>query len=134
MKTLTLCAALTAPAVAQISNPSATPASVSGCAAVVSTTAVCTTCVTAACVVQATVTAGCGDCDANPPTVYRGFPCEEGCGNIGCETKYKVVTASDGVCGATTPGPGATPTGEPTGPSSSSSTAGAARMRPFRLW
>ncbi|KAG7287203.1 hypothetical protein NEMBOFW57_006708 [Staphylotrichum longicolle] len=71
-------------------------ASVSGCPAVVSTTMICSTCMTAACVVPATIVAGCGSCPATPPTIYRGFPCDQGCSNLGpCKTIYEIVTASD---------------------------------------
>lgn len=151
--------------------------SVSGCAAVVSTTDVCTTCMTVACVVPATITAGCGDCGESPPTIYRSFPCDEGCNNLGCKTVYSIVTATtDSDCelfpspsptisssssrsvpvssgpddgdvesstGTASPTP--TPTQDPENPTgsdeatdvvteTSASTAGAARMMPFRLW
>ncbi|KAK4032697.1 hypothetical protein C8A01DRAFT_20258, partial [Parachaetomium inaequale] len=131
------------PALAQEgTESSASILSVSGCAAVVSTTDICTTCVTAACVVPATITAGCGGCGDAPPTVYRSFPCDQGCDNIGCKTVYSVVTATESVCAAS---PSPTPTGGPDGSASGSgneavtsatsvSTAGAARVRPFRLW
>ncbi|KAL2171528.1 hypothetical protein VTG60DRAFT_2696 [Thermothelomyces hinnuleus] len=76
---------------------SASIVSVSGCAAVVSTTDICSTCLAAACVVPATITAGYGDCPESPPTVYRSFPCDEGCYNIGCRTVYSVVTATGSV-------------------------------------
>jgi len=57
---------------------------------------ICSTCATAACVVPATITAGCGSCPAVPPTVYRSFPCDQGCSNLGpCKTLYEIVTASD---------------------------------------
>ena len=57
---------------------------------------ICSTCATAACVVPATITAGCGSCPATPPTVYRSFPCDQGCSNLGpCKTLYEIVTASD---------------------------------------
>jgi hypothetical protein len=64
----------------------------------VSTTDVCSTCVTAACVVPATVTAGCGTCADTAPTIFRSFPCDEGCDNLGCKTVYEVVTATDNAC------------------------------------
>ncbi|KAL2165026.1 hypothetical protein VTH06DRAFT_322 [Thermothelomyces fergusii] len=132
-----------APAIAQ-ETTSASIVSVSGCAAVVSTTDICSTCVAAACVVPVTITAGCGGCPESPPTVYRSFPCDEGCDNLGgCRTVYSVVTATGGVC---TAAPTATPSQDPENPadgddpaeSASSatrvSTAGAARIVPVRVW
>ncbi|KAH6632508.1 hypothetical protein F5144DRAFT_593245 [Chaetomium tenue] len=113
--------------------------SVSGCAAVVSTTDVCSTCVTMECIALATITAGCGSCGETPPTIYRSFPCDEGCDNIGCKTLFSVVTATDNEC-ATGAGPTPAPSQDPnqsTGggePATSASTAGAARVMPFRLW
>lgn len=51
---------------------------------------------TAACVAPATIVAGCGSCPATPPTIYRAFPCDQGCSNLGpCKTVYEIVTASD---------------------------------------
>ncbi|KAK3307175.1 uncharacterized protein B0T15DRAFT_501728 [Chaetomium strumarium] len=93
---------LAAPALSQ-SGTIATLESVSGCAAVVSTTAICSTCMTVDCVVPATITAGCGTCPDTPPTIYRSYGCDEGCGAEGlggCKTVYSVVTASgdDGEC------------------------------------
>ncbi|KAL2196947.1 hypothetical protein P885DRAFT_60942 [Corynascus similis CBS 632.67] len=140
--TLATCMALVAQAVAQQSS-AVSIVSVSGCAAVVSTTDVCTTCMTVACVVPATITAGCGDCGESPPTIYRSFPCDEGCNNLGCKTVYSIVTATtDSDCTAS---PTPTPTQDPENPTgsdeatdvvteTSASTAGAARMMPFRLW
>ncbi|KAL2177787.1 uncharacterized protein P884DRAFT_199726 [Thermothelomyces heterothallicus CBS 202.75] len=131
-----------APAIAQEAM-SASIVSVLGCPAVVSTTDVCSTCVAAACVVPATITAGCGDCPESPPTVYRSFPCEEGCNNIGCRTVYSVVTATGSVCpAAPTPTPSQDPDNpadgdDPTEPATlatTASTAGAARLMPCRLW
>ncbi|KAK4155879.1 hypothetical protein C8A00DRAFT_13135 [Chaetomidium leptoderma] len=116
------------PVMSQLSE-SASIESVSGCAAVVSTTDICTTCVTAACVIEATVTAGCGGCAATAPTIYHSFPCDQGCGGLGCKTIYNVVTATDSVCTA-----GPTPTQGDSASSTSVSTAGAARVMPFRLW
>ncbi|EAQ87434.1 hypothetical protein CHGG_04053 [Chaetomium globosum CBS 148.51] len=113
--------------------------SVSGCAAVVSTTNVCSTCVTMECVAPATITAGCGSCDETPPTIYRSFPCDQGCDNIGCKTVFSVETATDGEC-ASGASPTPTPSPDPNqstgggGPTTSASTAGAARAMPFRLW
>lgn len=73
--------------------------SVSGCAAVVSTTSVCPTCVTLQCIVQATVTAGCDSCPVTAvPTIYREYPCEGPCPD-GCRTDYTVLTAEADMCG-----------------------------------
>ena len=53
---------------------------------------------TAACVLEATITAGCDGCSDVPPTVYRSFPCDQGCTSLGCKTVYTVVTASGSAC------------------------------------
>ena len=53
---------------------------------------------TAACVYEATITAGCDGCSDVPPTVYRSFPCDQGCTSLGCKTVYTVVTASGSAC------------------------------------
>ncbi len=71
---------------------------VSGCAAVVSTTNVCTTCMTADCVYEATITAGCDGCSDVPPTVYKSFPCDQGCSGLGCKTVFSVMTVTGGAC------------------------------------
>ncbi|KAL2121343.1 hypothetical protein VTJ04DRAFT_5370 [Mycothermus thermophilus] len=96
--------------------------SVSGCAAVVSTTSVCPTCVTLQCIVQATVTAGCDSCPVTAvPTIYREYPCEGPCPD-GCRTDYTVLTAEADMCGdaganiTPTPTDGETPTTESTVP------------------
>ncbi|KXX72835.1 hypothetical protein MMYC01_210620 [Madurella mycetomatis] len=87
--------ALASPGFSQL-TASPTIESVSGCAAVVSTTLVCSTCATLQCVTPVTITAGCGTCPDTPPTVYRGYPCEEGCSGLGgCRPVYTVVTAGD---------------------------------------
>lgn len=64
----------------------------------VSTTDICLTCVTMACVAPATITAGCSGCGETPPTIYRSFPCDQGCDNIGCKTVFSIVTATDNEC------------------------------------
>ncbi|KAK3294169.1 uncharacterized protein B0H64DRAFT_374990 [Chaetomium fimeti] len=141
-KSLAACVALAGSALSQSGGiGSVSIESVSGCAAVVSTTHICSTCVTMACVVPATVTAGCDGCGETPPTIYRSFPCDEGCDNIGCQTIYSVATATDNECATGGAGPTPTPTQDPgastTGgnePTTSASTAGAARVMPFRLW
>ncbi|KAK3379656.1 hypothetical protein B0T24DRAFT_612568 [Lasiosphaeria ovina] len=124
--------------------------SVSGCAAVVSTTDICSTCFTADCVILATITVNtnCG-CPATPATIYSSHPCALGCGGLGCGTAYTVVTAT-GIegCGVTAIGPNptqATTTGggpnnttlvTPTKPPATAviSSAGAGRLTPFNLW
>ncbi|KAK3389267.1 hypothetical protein B0H63DRAFT_463296 [Podospora didyma] len=91
--------------------------SVSGCAAVVSTTDICSTCFTADCVVLATITVNtdCG-CPATPVTIYSSHPCDLGCDGLGCGTAYTVVTTSGaGACtqSASPPSASATTTGAP---------------------
>ncbi|KAK4233347.1 hypothetical protein C8A03DRAFT_38946 [Achaetomium macrosporum] len=165
-KFLTTCVAVAAQALCQ-GTETVSLESVSGCAAVVSTTAICSTCMTIDCVVPATITAGCGSCPDTPPTIYRSFPCDQGCSNLGgCKTVYSVVTASDNECDGSSPttptasettgsasdGNGSTRTRTqsetevtalPSGTASNGSdeqvtatvsTAGAARLRPFRFW
>ncbi|KAK4110375.1 hypothetical protein N656DRAFT_292227 [Canariomyces notabilis] len=89
--------ALAAPSLSQGITATPTIESVSGCPAVVSTTHVCSTCMTIQCVASVTITAGCGTCPASPPTIYRGYPCEEGCSALtGCKPVYTVVTAAAG--------------------------------------
>ncbi|KAL2258517.1 hypothetical protein VTK26DRAFT_8149 [Humicola hyalothermophila] len=145
-------AALLAIAGQALSQTTASPSlqSVSGCAAVVSTTAICSTCMTIACVEPVTVTAGCGTCPETAPTIFRSHGCEEGCNGLGgCQTVYTVVTAgSDDACAATgaptsteSDGGIITLTGtrtesgeEPTSPPTTVSTAAANRLSPFRMW
>ncbi|KAH6855919.1 hypothetical protein B0I37DRAFT_411878 [Chaetomium sp. MPI-CAGE-AT-0009] len=93
-KSLVACIAVAGSALAQ-GLGSVSIESVSGCAAVVSTTDICNTCVTMACVVPATITAGCNGCGETPPTIYRSFPCDGGCENIGCQTIYTIATETD---------------------------------------
>ncbi|SPQ25366.1 d518b934-6f69-4895-b448-2939b611c5c5 [Thermothielavioides terrestris] len=158
-KALALCVAFVDSALAQITE-SASIVYVSGCAAVVSTTDVCSTCLTIDCVVPATITAGCDGCPTAAPTVYRSFPCDQGCNVVGCKTVYTVVTATDGVCDEDEPSssaesPSSTAFEESAGPTTtaptltetpanassagkvaslSSSRAAAARFTPFWHW
>ncbi|KAK4096212.1 hypothetical protein N658DRAFT_527903 [Parathielavia hyrcaniae] len=98
LATLVAFAALAAPTLCQDITSVSIP-SVSGCGAVALTREICNTCVTLACIVEATITAGCDGCPAPPPTIYRSFPCDQGCGGLGgCQTTYRVVTPPDGVC------------------------------------
>ncbi|KAM7201791.1 hypothetical protein V8F20_004752 [Naviculisporaceae sp. PSN 640] len=135
-----------------LSNDIPSTTSVSVCPTIVSTTNICSECVTIACVASLTVTAPCG-CETPAATIFRDHPCGIGCAGLeGCQTESVVVLPTD--CSSSSGGSGAssttgtaseTTTGSPTEtevsssvstlpPTSTTSTAAAARLAPFRLW
>ncbi|KAK4134652.1 hypothetical protein BT67DRAFT_441817 [Trichocladium antarcticum] len=133
-KTLATCAAVAAPALAQITD-SLSLESVSGCAAVVSTTDICSTCMAVACVVPATVTAGCGGCAETAPTIFRSHGCDRGCDGLGgCKTVYTVVTSSGDVCSVSTAGTGSALSGTVSAVTTVSTGVANRLVPPLRLW
>ncbi|KUI72309.1 hypothetical protein VM1G_07784 [Cytospora mali] len=64
-----------------------------GCPTVTFTSNVCKTCATPDCIQLEPVTQSC-DCPSAIPTVFVDYPCESGCGGIGCAVDYVFFTAN----------------------------------------
>ncbi|ROW07371.1 hypothetical protein VMCG_03784 [Cytospora schulzeri] len=65
----------------------------SDCPTVTLTSNICHTCATPNCVQIKPITKSCG-CPSAVPTVFADYPCESGCGDIGCAADYVFFTAN----------------------------------------
>ncbi|KAG8161921.1 hypothetical protein KVR01_007686 [Diaporthe batatas] len=82
---------LTATLTSSASTSSST--SLEGCPTVTLTSNVCHSCATPDCVELVPLTNSC-DCPSAIPTVFVDYPCESGCGGIGCAANYVFFTAN----------------------------------------
>ncbi|KAH8773576.1 hypothetical protein F5883DRAFT_712428 [Diaporthe sp. PMI_573] len=73
------------------SSSSSTPQE--GCPTVTLTSNICHSCATPDCVELEPLTNSC-DCPSAIPTVFVDYPCESGCGGIGCAANYVFFTAN----------------------------------------
>ncbi|POS75737.1 hypothetical protein DHEL01_v205863 [Diaporthe helianthi] len=64
-----------------------------GCPTVTLTSNICQSCATPDCVELQPLTNAC-DCPSAIPTVFVDYPCESGCGGIGCAANYVFFTAN----------------------------------------
>ncbi|KAJ0117303.1 hypothetical protein J7T55_003715 [Diaporthe amygdali] len=115
-KPTTTVSGLTATLTSSASTSSST--SQEGCPTVTLTSNICHSCATPDCVELEPLTQSC-DCPSAIPTVFVDYPCESGCGGIGCAANYVFFTAN---CTSDSSSSSSTSSGAASGNSTASAT------------